>query len=134
MRPSRVSFLLAGLIALGAGSAAARAAQPDAPPPGSAASADPSPEHATYIQKARAELQEWRRDLDAFDVKGRADGQVVADRLNLAWANTKTAAVKLEATGELGWERAKASFEAARQQFTAEFTKARSTPAAAATP
>jgi hypothetical protein len=121
MQPVRVSAVLAGLILLGALPAAAQ-----------------SPEHTTYLEKARTDLQDWRRQLDAFDARveteGQADGRAAADRLNLAWARTQTEAAKLQAAGADGWERAKASFEDTSREFTESFDKVRPQHTAPATP
>jgi len=128
MKPVHVSIVLGGLILLGALPAAGQPAQPAAPPE-TAAGSDPSPGHDTYLGKARADLQAWRRELDAFDTKveaeGRVDSRAAADRLNVAWANTEAEAGKLQAAGADGWVRAKASFEDASREFTEAFDKVR---------
>ena len=137
MKSFRVSLMLAGTILLGALPAAGQSPSPDAPLATGAAS-DASPGHATYLEKARTDLQEWRRQLDAFDAKaeaeGRADGRAAADRLDLAWARTQTEAAKLQAAGADGWARAKASFEDTSRDFTETFDQVRPKHTVPATP
>jgi hypothetical protein len=128
MQPVGVSIVFAALILLGALPAAGQSAPP-AVPPQTGASSDPAPGHDTYLETARADLQQWRGELDAFaataEAEGRADSRAAADRLNVAWANTRAAAGKLQAAGAEGWERARASFEDTSRDFTEAFDKVR---------
>jgi hypothetical protein len=128
MKTLNVSLVLAGLIPLGALPAAAQS-PPAAVPSEAATGGDPSAGHDTYLQTARATLQTWHQELDAFDTKvaaeGSVDGRAAADRLNLAWARTKDEAGKLQTAGAQDWERAKASFEDTSRDFTEGFDKVR---------
>jgi uncharacterized membrane protein len=121
MKPFRVALMLGGIILLGALPAAGQQAPPAAPPD-AAASGDRSPDHDRYLEKARADLQKWRRDLDDFNARataeGRADSRAAADQLNAAWAKTQAEAGKLQAAGAEDWDRARASFENSSRDFT----------------
>jgi hypothetical protein len=92
-----------------------------------AASGDPTGDRDTYTQKARDEMQEWRRKLDNFSKKAEAKGREASNAadndLNKAWAKTKAASRKLQTTGTQGWESAKTSFEKASGELAAAWDK-----------
>jgi hypothetical protein len=81
-----------------------------------------------YVQKSKAEMQEWTEKMKEFGQKADDKGQHAAaaskNGLQQAWAKTEAEARKLEAAGADGWENAKNSFENASQNFRDSWRKA----------
>lgn len=71
----------------------------------------------TYMQKAKAEVQEWQRKLHDFGEQAKAKGQTASNstgnELNEAWSKTEAASHRLQTASADGWESAKTSFEKA---------------------
>ena len=129
MQSIRILLMLGGLAAVGALPAASQTTPQDV---NTNTNTSTEPTHESYLQMARAELQEWRQERDAFNTKalaeGHADSLAASNMLNVAWANTKAEAGKLEVAGANDWEDAKASFEVASHKFVAAYNEARHEP------
>jgi hypothetical protein len=74
-----------------------------------------------YLQKSKAEMQEWQQKMKDFgekaEVKGQDGAATTKSGLQQAWAKTKTESRKLETASAEGWESAKSSFEKASQNL-----------------
>jgi hypothetical protein len=94
-------------------------------PVGLAAGGDTAADRDTYTQKARNEMQEWRRKLHDFSEKAGASGKEAGNAamtdLNRAWVKTEAASRKLQTVGADGWDHAKTSFEQASQALGTRF-------------
>ena len=133
MKAIRVcSIAIASFAVIGALPAVAGLA-PSAPRPAAQvkmAEADASAaDRATYAQKARADLQEWRVKLDQFGESAKADSgaarKTASEDLNKAWTKAKDASARLETAGAADWESAKASFKKATDELAAMWAKVR---------
>lgn len=82
------------------------------------------------MQRARDEMQEWRRKLHDFSAKAEANGKEAGNAaetdLNKAWTKTEAASRKLETVGAEGWDHAKTSFEKASRELADAWDKVRS--------
>jgi hypothetical protein len=78
---------------------------------------DSTADRATYSQKARDAMQDWRQKLHNFGEKAKAKGQeegnAAGNELNAAWTKADAEERTLEAASAEGWESAKISFEKA---------------------
>lgn len=133
MKAMRIcSIVLASFAVTGALPAVAGLA-PSAPRPAAQvkmAEADASAaDRATYAQKARADLQEWRVKLDQFGKGAKAESdaarKTASENLNKAWTKAKDALARLETAGAADWESAKASFKKASDELAAMWAKVR---------
>jgi hypothetical protein len=95
-----------------------------------AANGDPTVDEDTYLQKARNEMQEWRRKLPDFSAKvegnGKEAGNAAETDLNKAWTRTEAASRRLQTVGADGWDSAKTSFEEASRELVAAWDRVRS--------
>ncbi len=73
-----------------------------------AANGDPTVDKDTYLQRARKEMQEWRRRLHDFSARAEANGKGTGNTaetdLNKAWTRTEAASRKLQTVGAEGWD------------------------------
>jgi hypothetical protein len=80
-----------------------------------------TPDRDTYTQKARDEMQEWRRKLHDFSeraaAKGKEAGNAAENDLNKTWTKADAASRKLHTVGAEGWGSAKTSFEKASHEL-----------------
>jgi hypothetical protein len=78
---------------------------------------DSTTDRATYSQKARDAMQDWRQKLHDFGerakAKGQEEGNAAGNELNAAWTKADAEEHTLEAASAEGWESAKISFEKA---------------------
>jgi hypothetical protein len=132
-RMRTASIVIGSLVLIGALPAAA--GQSTFSPSGSApvrlaANGDSTVDRDTYLQKARDEMQEWRRKLHDFSAKAEANGKEAGNAaktdLNKAWTKTEAASRKLQTAGAEGWDSAKASFEKASRELADVWDKIRS--------
>jgi hypothetical protein len=95
-----------------------------------AAGGDTAADRGTYTQKARNDMQVWRRKLHDFSKKAGASGKEAGNAamtdLNRAWVKTEAASRKLQTVGADGWEHAKTSFEQASHELADTWDKVRS--------
>jgi hypothetical protein len=88
---------------------------------------DSASDRDTYIQRARSEMQEWRRKLNGFgdsaDAKAKEANKVAVGDLNKAWSRAEDASRRLENAGTDDWRSAKASFKAASHKLTLAWYK-----------
>lgn len=88
---------------------------------------DSASDRNTYTQRARSEMQEWRRKLDEFGdsahVKAKEANKVAVDDLNKAWTRTEDASRRLENAGADDWRSAKASYKVASRKLTLAWHK-----------
>ncbi|MGO8738898.1 hypothetical protein [Rhodoblastus sp.] len=88
-----------------------------------------SADRATYAQKARAELQEWRVKLDRFGESAKAGSnearKSASEDLNKAWTKARDASARLGTAAAADWESAKASFKKATDELAAMWAKVR---------
>ncbi|WP_294532717.1 hypothetical protein [uncultured Rhodoblastus sp.] len=94
------------------------------------AEADPAvAEHASYAQKARDEVREWRVEIDRFGDKAKARSaqawNSASEDLNAAWLKTREASDRLEKAGAERWDSARASYREAADALAAKWTKVR---------
>jgi len=91
---------------------------------------DSTADRDTYIQNARAAMQEWRQKLHDFGEKAKAKGQeesnAVGNALNAAWTKADAEQHKLQTASAEGWENAKISFERASHDLKEAWDKIRS--------
>jgi hypothetical protein len=125
------SILIGSLLLIGALPAAA-GGQSTIPPSASAhvrlaANANATVDRDTYLQRARDEMQEWRRKLHDFSAKAEANGKEAGNAaetdLNKAWTKTEAASRRLQTVGAEGWQRAKTSFEKASHELAEAWHK-----------
>ena len=92
-----------------------------------AANGDPTVDKDTYLQKARNEMQEWRRKLHDFSAKaegnGKEAGNAAETDLNKAWTRTEAASRRLQTVSAEGWDSAKTSFEKASHELAEAWHK-----------
>jgi hypothetical protein len=92
-----------------------------------AANANATVDRDTYLQRARDEMQEWRRKLHDFSAKAEANGKEAGNAaetdLNKAWTKTEAASRRLQTVGAEGWQRAKTSFEKASHELAEAWHK-----------
>jgi hypothetical protein len=95
-----------------------------------AAGGDAAADRDTYTQKARNDMQEWRRKLHDFSEKagatGKEAGSAAETDLNKAWTKTEAASRRLQTVGAEGWDHARISFEKASHELTDAWDKIRS--------
>jgi uncharacterized membrane protein len=119
------SFALVGALPAAAGLA------PSAPSPAvQMAEAGPATaDRASYAQKARADVQEWRVKLDRFGESAKTDSRAAwktaSEDLNTAWIKAKDASARLETASEAEWNSAKVSYKQASDELAAKWTKVR---------
>jgi small-conductance mechanosensitive channel len=94
-----------------------------------ATSADSTPYQATYIQRARSDMQEWQKKLKDFSERTAAEANresnAADNDLKAAWAKTQVEAGKLQTASADGWENAKISFEKASRELSDAWDKIR---------
>ena len=94
-----------------------------------ATSADSTPYQATYIQRARGDMQVWQQKLQDFShrtaAEAKRDGNAADNQLKIAWAKTQVEAEKLQTASADGWESAKISFEKASRELSDAWDKIR---------
>ena len=82
------------------------------------------------MQRARGDMQEWRRKLHRFSEKagvyGKEAGSAAKTDLNKAWTKTEAASRKLQTVGAEGWDHARTSFEQASHELADTWDKVRS--------
>jgi len=92
-------------------------------------SADSTPYQATYLQRARGDMQVWQQKLQDFGERTAAEAKKesnAADNdLKTAWAKTQVEAGKLQTASADGWESAKISFEKASRELSDAWDKIR---------
>jgi hypothetical protein len=119
------SFLLVALT--GTLSAAGQLDQPAQSVPSVQVASVSTADRDTYVQQARAEMQQWQLKLQDFSEKARTkatDANVAAQKdFNEAWAEADVASQKLETVGAADWESAKSSFKKASQKLAAVWQK-----------
>ena len=133
MRMLTASIVIGSLVLFGALPAAAGQStlSPGASAPVRlAANGDPTVDKDTYLQRARKEMQEWRRRLHDFSARAEANGKGTGNTaetdLNKAWTRTEAASRKLQTVGAEGWDHAKASFEQASHELADAWDSIRS--------
>jgi hypothetical protein len=108
-----------------------------AAPPSPATQTQPQPETATpaapvadrsaYLQKAKAQLHEWRVKLDGYAESAKAKTEAAqtaaAEDLNKAWTKTKIAADRLETATAAEWQSAKDGFQKESDALSAAWAK-----------
>lgn len=109
-----------------AGVAPARAADSGAQPQPVEAAA-PVAERGATVQKARDDLNDWRKKLDAYAETAKAESQTArtqaAEDLDKAWTKTKDAAARLENASADEWASAKAEFKKESDALAARWAK-----------
>jgi hypothetical protein len=136
MRPVTFTALLAAALLIGAVPAVAQTPStsqtPLTTPPVLGTPAAPDTKDS-YLKNAQDELVAWKHDVDDFAARAKASGQeasqATARQLNEAWARAKVEGDKLATATADGWDRTRASFEAASRAFSDTFNKSK-TPAA----
>ena len=92
-------------------------------------SADSTPYQATYLQRARVDMQVWHQKLQDFSertaAEAKRDGNAADNQLKIAWAKTQVEAEKLQTASADGWESAKISFEKASRERSDAWDKIR---------
>lgn len=92
-----------------------------------AAPHDSRADRETYTQKARDDMQEWRRKLHAFGGKVQAKATRVhnsaGDDLDEAWTRAEAASRHLETASSEDWDSAKISFEKASHKLDLAWRK-----------
>jgi hypothetical protein len=134
MRMHTASIVIGSLVLIGALPAAAGGQSTISPsasaPVRLAANGDATVDRDTYMQRARDEMQEWRRKLHDFSAKANANGKEAGNTaetdLNKAWTRTEAASRKLQTVGAEGWDHAKASFEQASHELADAWDRIRS--------
>jgi hypothetical protein len=130
----RTASIVIGSIAL-IGALPAAAGQSTISPSASAtvrlaANSDATVDRETYMQRARGDMQEWRRKLHQFrekaGVSGKEAGSAAETDLNKAWTKTEAASRRLQTAGAEGWDHAKASFEQASHELADAWDRIRS--------
>jgi hypothetical protein len=88
---------------------------------------DSASDRDTYAERARSEMQEWRRKLqdfgDSAHAKAKEANKVAVDDLNKAWTRTEAASRRLENAGTDDWRSAKASYKADSHRLTLAWDK-----------
>ncbi len=106
-------------------------ADPGAQPKPTEAAAPVSDRDAT-LQKAKAQLSDWRIKLDAYAEKAKAESQPArteaADALDKAWTKTKDATARLETASAAEWANAKAEFNKDYDAMSARWAKSEVAP------
>jgi hypothetical protein len=94
-----------------------------------AASDSASDARASYSQKTRAEVLEWRDKLDRLSESSKASSREAwksaSEDLNASWIKTKEASARLEALGSASWSSAKISYQQASDALAAKWAKVR---------
>jgi len=110
-------LLLAGWSAL----AAPPAAVPSTASRIQVAAGEEPGDKSSYVDKAKAEVAEWRAKLDRFGEDAKAKGHDLSAKtkteLDAAWRNTADAGHKLQAASADGWDDAKAAYQHAKQSL-----------------
>lgn len=92
-----------------------------------AAAHDSTAGREAYTQKARDDMQEWQRKLQAFGGKIQADAtqarNSAADDLNKAWTRADAASRRLETVSSEDWDSAKISFKRASRKLDLAWRK-----------
>lgn len=87
----------------------------------------PAADRSATVEKAKAQLSDWRIKLDAYAEKVRVESQPArteaAEDLNKAWAKTKDAAARLETASAAEWANAKAEFNKQSDAMAASWAK-----------
>jgi hypothetical protein len=121
------AIVIGPLMLVGAVAAADQPIPPDGPIHWTAGT-DSVTLRETYMQRTRAELQEWRTKLYGFSERAKAEGKKDDDAaeqgLNAAWTKTQVESRNLQTVSEDGWETAKASFEKASKELAEAWDKA----------
>jgi uncharacterized membrane protein len=88
-----------------------------------------SADRDSYAQKARAEVQEWRDEIDRFGERAKVRSaqawKTASEDLNATWIKTREASDKLQKAGEAGWSSARDSYRKAVDELAAKWTKVR---------
>jgi hypothetical protein len=83
-----------------------------------------------YVDKARAELDEWGRKISAWSDEAKAKGSKVSDsarrEMDETWAATKERWAQLKVATAEGWDKARRSYEDVSQKLADEWHKLRS--------
>lgn len=129
-----MKIVLAGLVIspfVLAGAAQAGHALSVPPPAGPSAihlaDAVNSADRKTYVQKKEAEMAQWRRKIGDFTARTETNAteadQAVKREIERAFTHVEEASSKLDATGEDGYEDAKAAYERASRDLEATWAK-----------
>jgi gas vesicle protein len=74
-----------------------------------------------YVQRSKAEMQDWRKKIDEFgdtaEAKGHEADAAAKSDLQAAWVNAEAESRKLATASADAWDDAKASFEKASQNL-----------------
>jgi hypothetical protein len=115
-------FIVAPLALVGVAPALA-----DSGSPSQTVEAAPASDRSATLEKAKAQLSDWRIKLDAYAEKVRVESQPArteaAEDLNKAWAKTKDAAARLETASAAEWANAKAEFNKESDALAASWAK-----------
>ena len=91
-----------------------------------------TPDHTSYTQQARDQVQQWRSKLDAFGLASKNNGKAAwkktSAELDAAWDKAKEASARLETASATEWERAKAYFEKTSHDLSKRWSKLNSKP------
>ena len=116
-------FIVAPLVLAGVAPASADPAAQAKPVEATAPVADRS----ATVDKAKAQLSDWRIKLDAYAEKIRVESEPArteaAEGLNKAWAKTKDAEARLETASAAEWANAKAEFNKDYDAMAARWAK-----------
>ena len=96
-------------------------ASPAVGQPRPAAAGAVATDHAAYLQRVQAEMDDWRLKLHGMADQAEATGQDTATAaksdLRAAWSKTEADARSLQTAPAAGWDDAKSSFEQASQDL-----------------
>ncbi len=116
-------FIIAPLMLAGVAPASADPAAQAQP----VEAATPAADHNATIEKAKAQLSDWRIKLDAYAEKAKTESQPkrteAAEDLNKAWAKTKDATARLETASAAEWADAKVEFNKDYDAMAASWAK-----------
>jgi len=116
-------FIIAPLMLAGVAPASADPAAQPKP----VEAATPAADHNATIEKAKAQLSDWRIKLDAYAEKAKTESQPkrteAAEDLNKAWAKTKDATARLETASATEWADAKVEFNKDYDAMAASWAK-----------
>jgi Skp family chaperone for outer membrane proteins len=119
----RIASAVIGSLLLAGGSAVvaqSTAAQSIAPGIQIAAGEEPS-DKSSYVDKAKAEMAEWRTKLDRFSEDTKTKGHELSAKakteLDEAWQKTEDAGHKLQGASADGWDNAKSAYQRAKQSL-----------------
>lgn len=88
---------------------------------------DAASDRDSFTAKAEAQMRDWQHKLDdaaqTAKAKGAEGGAAASHALDHAWTKTKEASHQLETASADGWDKAKAEFEKASNDLSAQWHK-----------